>query len=72
VNPKAEFSGIETSKVDAVVGARPPQRYRVCVKQNQGSRSRILGARASSEQEARGQALAELGQGWQVLQVECE
>jgi len=46
------------------------QRYRVRVKQIQGPRSRILDVVAGDEEGARAQALAELGEGWQVLQVE--
>ncbi len=37
------------------IGREPQQSYRVRVKQTQGSHSRTLGVRASSEQEARRQ-----------------
>jgi Tfp pilus assembly protein PilZ len=67
---KPESRGAETSKKTPVAGAQPQQSYRVRVKQTEGPRSRILDVAASSEEDARSQALAELGEGWRVLQVE--
>jgi hypothetical protein len=67
---EAESSSAEASHKDAAAGAGPQQRYRVRAKQTQGPRSRILDVAASSEEDARNRALTELGEGWQVLQVE--
>jgi hypothetical protein len=54
----------------AVAAPQPGQSYRVRVKQIQGPRSRSLDVVAGDEADARTRALAELGEGWQVLQVE--
>jgi Tfp pilus assembly protein PilZ len=69
---KAESNDAETSEKDAAAGARPQQSYRVRAKQTLGPRSRIVDVTASSEEDARNRALAELGQGWQVLRVELK
>jgi Tfp pilus assembly protein PilZ len=69
---QAESSGTTASKEDAAAGARVLQSYRVRVKQIQGPRSRILEVAAGSEEDARNQALAELSESWQVLQVELK
>jgi hypothetical protein len=69
---KSESSGAGTSGKGAAAGAQPQQSYRVRVKQIEGPRSRILDVVASSEEDARSQALSELGEGWQALQVELK
>jgi hypothetical protein len=45
--------------------------YSVRVKQTEGPRSRTLKLAASSKDDARKRALAELGRGWEVLSVEA-
>jgi hypothetical protein len=52
--------------------SQPGQSYRVRVKQIQGPRSRVMDVVAGDEEDARAQALAELGEGWQVLQIELK
>ncbi len=49
--------------------SRPEATFRVRVKQVAGPRSRSLLVNASGEDAARRQALAELGEGWSVLEV---
>ena len=72
VESTAESSGAGTSEKAEAAGAGPQQSYRVRVKQIKGPRSRVLDLAASSEEDARNQALAELGEGWQVLEVELK
>jgi len=51
-------------------GERPPRpSFRVRVKQSQGARSRMLTVAATAEAEARAAALAEVGEGWEVVEV---
>jgi hypothetical protein len=50
--------------------AREPN-FQVRVKQTKGSRSRVLKIAADSEDEAEWKALAEVGDGWQVLDVKA-
>jgi hypothetical protein len=55
---------------------RPPaaakqQRFRVRVSQIQGSRSRSVEVLAGSEEEARCEAMASVGEGWKILDCEC-
>ena len=69
---KSESSDAETPEKAPAADALPQQSYRVRVKQTEGPRSRILDVAASSEEDARSRALAELGEGWQVLQVELK
>jgi Tfp pilus assembly protein PilZ len=69
---EAESRTAEKSATSAETGGQPPQRYRVRVKQTQGPRSRSLDVTAGSEDEARDRALAEVGEGWQVLLVELK
>ena len=69
---KSESGDAKMSEKAPAAGAGPQQSYRVRVKQTEGPRSRILDMAASSEEDARDQALAELGEGWQVLQVELK
>jgi hypothetical protein len=45
-------------------------RFRVRVSQTSGPRSRIVTVEGASEDDARGEALAQVGEGWKVLQVE--
>jgi len=45
--------------------------FRVRVKQSDGPRSRTLKVKAGSPSEARRNALAELGKGWEILSVEA-
>ncbi len=47
----------------------PASRYRVRVQQQGGPRSRWLELAAASEADARRQALAEVGAGWDVLEI---
>ena len=69
---KAQSSGAGTSEETPAAGAGPQQSYQVRVKQIKGPRSRVLDLVASSEEDARNQALAELGEGWQVLEVKLK
>ena len=69
---KTKPRSAEKSEEGAPSGAQPQQSYRVRVKQIQGPRSRNLDVTAASEEEARNQAQAELGEGWQVLEVELK
>jgi Tfp pilus assembly protein PilZ len=48
----------------------PGREYRVRVKQDGGPRSRTLWVRSESEEEARGRALANVGAGWVILELE--
>ena len=72
------FESKENSRSDSAsgegagAGAKPGESYRVRVKQTQGPRSRVLDVSAGDEEDARSQALAELGEGWEVLQVELK
>ena len=60
-------------------GAPPPEpaapdvrpEFRVRAKQSDGPRSRTLKVKARSPSEARKNALAELGRGWEILSVEA-
>jgi hypothetical protein len=45
--------------------------FRVRVKQSDGPRSRTLKVKAGSPSEARRNALAELGRGWEILSIEA-
>jgi hypothetical protein len=69
---KAESRTAEKPEAGGASGGQTPQSYRVRVKQIQGPRSRSVDVTAGSEDEAREQALAELGEGWQVLVVELK
>lgn len=69
---KADPNRANASGEGAGAGEPPGQRYRVRVKQTQGPRSRVLDVTAGDEEGARSQALAELGEGWEVLQVELK
>jgi hypothetical protein len=55
--------------------APPPEdtrvEFRVRVKQSDGPRSRTLKVKAGSPSEARRNALAELGRGWEILSIEA-
>lgn len=56
--------------IDARGPARKPLRaWNVRVSQVSGPRSRVVRVEAASEQDARARALAELGDGWQALDV---
>jgi hypothetical protein len=81
---KPRALGMETQVVqnrpaDAARAPEPPKsppapalpEYRVRVKQTAGPRSRTLKLGAASRDDARKRALAELGQGWEVLSVEA-
>ena len=81
---KARSIGMETPVVQnrpagAPRAPEPPKappapalpEYRVRVKQTDGPRSRTLKLGASSADDARKRALAELGRGWEVLTVEA-
>jgi hypothetical protein len=67
---KSKSAGQKTPTEGAAAAEQPQRNYRVRVKQIQGPRSRILDVAAGSEEDARSRALAELGEGWGVLQVE--
>ena len=69
---KADSSGEGASGEGAGAREPPGQSYRVRVKQTQGPRSRLLDVTASDEEGARSQVLNELGEGWEVLQVELK
>jgi hypothetical protein len=51
--------------------AEPEPNYRVRIKQTKGSRSRVLKVAADSEADAEWKALADVGDGWQVLDVKA-
>jgi hypothetical protein len=70
IESKSESAGQKASTGGATAAEQPQRNYRVHVKQTQGPRSRILDVVAGCEEDARSQALAELGEGWGVLQVE--
>jgi hypothetical protein len=48
----------------------PSLRYRVRVKQEKGSRSRVITVACGTEEEARERALAKAGEGWKVLSAD--
>jgi hypothetical protein len=66
----------QTARAPAPEPPKPPPapklpEYRVRVKQTEGPRSRILKLGATSPDDARKRAVAELGRGWEVLSVEA-
>ncbi len=73
--PRSASTGSEAAAAPQTASApqtapAPLQRHRVRLKQIGGSRSRLLVVDASSSEEAEQKALAELGEGWKVLEIE--
>jgi PilZ domain len=69
--PRPAAQGPAKRAPEAKPEASAGRRFRVRMKQVSGPRSRSLVVSGASEEQARAQALEELGEGWQILQIEA-
>jgi hypothetical protein len=69
--PPAYYAMLAADAAPSVPGAPARPRFRVHVKQTQGSRSRLVEIEADDAEDARARAVASMGGGWEALAIEA-